>query len=141
MTAEEWKDLCTQAPVVLDGAWGTQLQARGLPPGTGSDCWNLSHADEVEGVARSYVDAGSHLILTNTFGANPVMLAQHGLLDQLEDINRIGVECSRRAAGDGARVFGSIGPTGKLLLMGDLTEAEMAAGFERQVAALLAERT
>ena len=136
MTTAEWSELCAGAPVFLDGAWGTQLQERGLPPGQGSDEWNLSHPDEVEAVAQAYVDAGSQIILTNTFGANPVLLAQHDLADRAREINRIGAERSRRAAGKHVRVFGSIGPTGKMLMMGDITEEEVTAGFELQAEAL-----
>jgi 5-methyltetrahydrofolate--homocysteine methyltransferase len=54
--------------VVTDGAWGTQLQAQGLPTGGCPDAWNLCHPDRVEAVARAYVEAGSQIVLTNTFG-------------------------------------------------------------------------
>ena len=74
--------------MLADGAWGTLLQARGLPPGHPPDAWNLSHAADVEAVARSYVEAGSDLILTNTFGANPWRLARGGFAERLREINR-----------------------------------------------------
>ncbi|MGC9328056.1 MAG: homocysteine S-methyltransferase family protein, partial [Candidatus Hinthialibacter sp.] len=57
-------DLLKKTPVILDGAWGTQMQTRGLPPGECADGWNLSHPDVVESVAREYVEAGSQIILT-----------------------------------------------------------------------------
>ena len=69
-------------PVITDGAWGTQLQALGLAAGECPDAWNLTHASRVETVARAYVEAGSQVILTNTFGANRLRLAAHGLGDQ-----------------------------------------------------------
>ena len=84
--------------MLTDGAWGTQMQALGLPIGDCPDAWNLAHPDRVEQVARAYVDAGSQVILTNTFGASRIMLERHGLADQAAAINRAGAEISKRAA-------------------------------------------
>ena len=131
-------DLLARTPVLTDGAWGTQLQSRGLPVGACPDEWNLSHAAEVESVARSYVEAGSRVILTNTFGATRVQLARHGLADQAVAINRAGATLSRRAAGSRAKVFASMGPTGKMLMMEEITEEEMRAAFAEQAQALQA---
>ena len=128
--------LLAQGPLITDGAWGTELQARGLGLGEFPDSWNLSHAERVADVAAAYVRAGSRVILTNTFGANRVRLAENGLADQAAAINRRGVEISRAAAGEQARVFASIGPTGKLLMSGDITEEEMLAAFREQAQTL-----
>ncbi len=125
-------------PVVTDGAWGTQLQARGLALGEFPDAWNLSHPERVEEVARAYVAAGSRVILTNTFGANRIRLAEAGRADQVVEINRRGVEISKRAAGERAQVFASIGPSGKMLLAGEVTAAELRAAFAEQAKALAA---
>ena len=84
--------LISAGPVVTDGAWGTQLQQRGLPVGACPDAWNLTQPEKVEEVARAYVEAGSRVILTNTFGANRFILARHGLADQVAEINRAGVD-------------------------------------------------
>jgi methionine synthase I (cobalamin-dependent) len=127
------------APVISDGAWGTQLQAQGLGPGECPDAWNLTHPDRVGSVARAYVEAGSQVILTNTFGANRLRLAAHGLGDRAVEINQAGARLSRAAAGDRAKVFASIGPTGKLLAMEETTEAELLAVFTEQARALAAE--
>jgi len=124
--------------VLTDGAWGTQLQARGLPPGVCPDTWNLSHPDIVEQVPRAYVEAGSRIVLTNTFRANRLALADHGVSDSVEAINRAGVEISRRAAGDRALVFASIGPSGRMLLAGTVTEEELREAFGEQALALAA---
>lgn len=132
------RQLMAAAPVLSDGAWGTQMQARGLPVGASPDGWNLTHPDQVEAVARAYVEAGSKVILTNTFGASPVALACHDLADQAAAINRAGAEISKRAAGDHALVFGSIGPSGKLLMMDEITPEELAAAFAEQAQALAA---
>ncbi|HRT58693.1 MAG TPA: homocysteine S-methyltransferase family protein [Candidatus Paceibacterota bacterium] len=123
-------------PVITDGAWGTQLQARGLALGEFPDAWNLSHPDRVAEVAAAYVAAGSRIILTNTFGANRLRLGDHGAADQVRQLNQAGVKLSRQAAEGRARVFASIGPTGKMLLSGDVSEEEMAAAFAEQARAL-----
>lgn len=130
------EDLCAGAPVVTDGAWGTQLQAQGLPPGECPELCNLNHPDVVEGVALAYVEAGSQVILTNTFGANRLSLARYGLAQHVEAINRAGVRISRRAAKHRARVFGSIGPTGRLLPMAEVTEEALDVAFREQALAL-----
>ena len=123
-------------PVVTDGAWGTQLQVAGLTTGECPDTWNLSHPDQVERVAQAYVDAGSQIILTNTLGANRLQLKSHGLSDQVAEINRAGAEISRRAAGQQSRVFASVGPTGKLLAMGETNEAQLRDVYDEQTRAL-----
>ena len=129
--------ILVHGPLIADGAWGTQLQARGLTTGEFPDGWNLSHPEKVAEVARAYVAAGSRIILTNTFGANRVRLAEHpALAAHLAEINREGVVLSRRAAGDRAYVFASMGPTGKLIMMGDVDPAEIRAAFEEQARAL-----
>lgn len=132
------EQLIARGPVVTDGAWGTELQARGLPVGEFPDAWNLTHPERVAEVARAYVDAGSQIILTNTFGANRVRLAENGLANQVAEINRRGVEISREAAGSRAQVFASIGPSGKLLMSGDVTEEELNTAFTEQARALAA---
>jgi methionine synthase I (cobalamin-dependent) len=130
--------LLAGGPVVTDGAWGTELQARGLASGEIPDAWNLSHPERVTEVARAYVAAGSQVILTNTFGANRVRLGGHALESQVAEINRRGVALSRKAAEGNARVFASLGPTGKLLMTGELTAEEMRAAFAEQTRALAA---
>jgi methionine synthase I (cobalamin-dependent) len=130
------QQLLTHGPVVTDGAWGTELQARGLPIGEFPDAWNLTHPGKVVEVARAYVAAGSQVILTNTFGANRIRLAENGLADRVTEINRRGVEISRDAADGRVAVFASIGPCGKLLLSGEITTEELHAAFDEQAHAL-----
>ncbi|MBZ5672106.1 MAG: homocysteine S-methyltransferase family protein [Acidobacteriia bacterium] len=130
------QQLVTQGPILTDGAWGTELQARGLEAGDCPDVWNLTHPERVEEVARAYVEAGSQIILTNTFRANRLALERHGLAQHLREINRLGVEISRRAAGGRARVFASLGPSGKLLMMGEVSEEELRTAYAEQAEAL-----
>lgn len=132
-----WNQLVTSSsPVITDGAWGTQLQARGLQLGEFPDAWNLTHPDRVLEVAKLYVDAGSDIILTNTFGATQPRLAEAGLENDAAEINRLGAQISRSAAQNHARVFGSIGPSGKMLLTGDITPDTLLKAFTEQAQAL-----
>ena len=130
--------LVAQGPILTDGAWGTQLQARGLATGEIPDVWNVTHATEVTEVAQSYVDAGSQVILTNTFGANRFRLAECNMADEVKSINEAGARLSRQAAGDRALVFASIGPSGKMLMAGDVAEDWLYAAFAEQAQALAA---
>ena len=128
--------LTARGVTLTDGAWGTQLQARGLTPGETPDLWNLTQPDKVTEVARAYVAAGSQIILTNTFGGNRFRLAEAGAADRVIAINEAGARLSRAAAGNHALVFASIGPSGKMLMNGDVTEAELLTAFTEQAAAL-----
>jgi methionine synthase I (cobalamin-dependent) len=131
--------MLARGPLLADGAWGTQLQARGLALGECPDVWNLSHPDAVRAVAESYVRAGSRVILTNTFRASPIPLREYGLPEKMAAINAAGVRHSREAAsGKGAAVFASIGPSGKLLAAGEVTEEELRENFRAQAEALAA---
>jgi methionine synthase I (cobalamin-dependent) len=128
--------LLSDGPVVTDGAWGTQIQARGLPTGQCPDGWNLSHPDLVEEIPRAYVEAGSRVVITNTFRGNRLALDAAGLADQVVELNRQGAAISKRAAGGRASVFGSIGPSGKMLCMGEISAEELRDVFAQQAAAL-----
>ncbi len=129
-------ELVATGPVLIDGAWGTEFQHLGLPVGKAADGWNLSRPDLVEQVARAYVDAGSRVILTNTFRANRIAMEKDPDRDRIVAINHAAVEISRRAAGDRALVFASIGPSGKLLMSGDIDEGALRAAFSEQAGAL-----
>jgi methionine synthase I (cobalamin-dependent) len=120
--------------LITDGAWGTELQSRGLLPGTNPDAWNLSYPDRVEDVARAYAEAGSQIILTNTFRANCVAMSNVSAAE-LDEINCAGVAISRRAA-PGVLVFASIGPTGKMLVSGEISKDEVFAAFRAQAQSL-----
>ena len=135
---ELFQQFLAQGPILTDGAWGTQFQARGLSSGDCPDEWNLSHPDRVCEVARAYVEAGSQVIQTNTFRANRLALAGYDLADKTDEINRAGAEISLRAAEGRARVFGSIGPSGKMLITGQASEDELRTTFAEQASLLAA---
>ncbi|QEH37690.1 Bifunctional homocysteine S-methyltransferase/5,10-methylenetetrahydrofolate reductase [Aquisphaera giovannonii] len=129
-----------QEVVLTDGAWGTELQGRGLAMGRPGDPWNLERPADVLAVARAYVGAGSRVILTNTFRANAVALAAIGLEGRVGEINRRGAQISREAAAarPGVRVFGSMGPTGKVLATGEIGPEAVSSAFDEQAKALAA---
>lgn len=130
------QELKRSGPVVTDGAWGTELQARGLGLGEFPDLWNLDCRDKVLEVAAAYVQAGSRVVLTNTFGANRLRLAETGRAGDVRAINRAGVEISKEAANGRAAVFASIGPSGKMLLSGEVRPEELLGAFTEQAEAL-----
>ena len=122
--------------VITDGAWGTQFQKRGLAIGEPADVWNLTRPADVEAVAQSYVEAGSRVILTNTFRGNPVALSAHGQGDRAVAINRRGAELSKQQTAAGVRVFASLGPTGKVMATGEIDEQSVTDAFRIQAEAL-----
>ena len=97
---------------IADGAWGTELDKLGCPAGFCREEWNVTHPELVERVAKSYVDAGAKIILTNTFGANRIVLAKHDRADKVGEYNRAGAAISKRAINGKGHVFASIGPSG-----------------------------
>ena len=122
--------------LLADGAWGTEFHRRGLMQGNPSDEWNLSHPEIVREVTREYLEAGAVVILTNTFGGNRMRLDQHGLGDRTRDVNLAGARIAREVAGGRAVVAGDIGPSGRLLALGETSEADLYAAFAEQAAAL-----
>jgi len=122
--------------LVADGAWGTFLHAKGLQAGDCPEEWNLTHRNEVFEVAKSYVDSGADLILTNSFGGSPQKLKHYGLAEKVFDLNKAAAEISKEAAGDKSLVAGSIGPTGVILMMGEVSSDELLDGFKIQAEAL-----
>ena len=120
---------------VTDGAWGTELQKAGLASSSPPELWNTENPQAVEAVAQGYVDAGSDVIITNTFGANRLVLDPYGAADRIAELVEAGVSISRNAAGERVKVFASIGPTGKIVMMGDVPEEQIAAAFSEAASA------
>jgi len=122
--------------LVSDGAWGTFLQTEGLQSGECPEEWNISHPDVVQAIAKSYIDAGSDMVETNTFGGSRHKLNMFGLGDRTYELNKAGATLSRKAAGDDKYVIGSIGPSGAILMMGEITEDQLYDDFLEQVKGL-----
>jgi 5-methyltetrahydrofolate--homocysteine methyltransferase len=129
-----------RARVLLgDGAMGTQLQSAGLESGHCGEAWNLEHPDRVLGIQRRYAEAGSDVLLTNTFGASRIMLGRHDAADRTVDINRAAAAIAREALGGRGYVLGDIGPFGGLMEpYGDITRREVELAFAEQARALVA---
>jgi 5-methyltetrahydrofolate--homocysteine methyltransferase len=121
--------------LISDGAWGTFLQAKGLQPGECPEEWNITHADDVLDIAKSYIDAGSDMVETNSFGGSKYKLANYGLQEKVFELNKAAAEISRKAATN-KYVLGSIGPTGKILMMGEVTSVDLYEAFKEQAMAL-----
>jgi len=118
-----------------DGAWGTYLFKKGLPSGSCPEEWNLTHYDDVFDIAKSYELAGSDIISTNSFGSNVFKLSQYNLQEKLSEICQTAAEISRKAAGKDKIVMASIGPTGKFLIMDDVTGEDLYSSFKQQAVA------
>lgn len=125
--------------LVGDGAWGTQLMARGLPAGQAPEWFALERPEVLEEVARLYLEAGADLVTTDTFGGTSFRLKLHGLDGERERVNREAVEAVKRAVGGRALVSGSIGPSGQLLEpYGDTSPDAVEEAFAEQARALAA---
>jgi 5-methyltetrahydrofolate--homocysteine methyltransferase len=135
--------LLEKNPVVLaDGAMGTMLFEAGLQFGDPPEVWNMSHPDQVRAIHRGYLESGSRIILTNTFGGSRFRLSMHNLQAKAPDLNRTAAVILRaevEAAGTGALVAGDIGPSGEIMApLGTLEYADAVEGFAEQAAALVA---
>src|SRR5438552_6612304 len=130
-----------RGPLLGDGAMGTQLHARGVSFERSFDELNLTEPKIVEEIHRAYISAGAELIETNTFGANRIKLARHGLEGRVRDINFRAVKLAREArdiSGEQIFIAGSVGPIGQQLEpIGRISIAQATAAFEEQIAALL----
>jgi methionine synthase I (cobalamin-dependent) len=129
-------------PVIADGAMGTMLFANGLQFGDPPETWNLAHPDVIRRIQRAYLEAGSQILLTNTFGGNRARLRLSGHGDRVDDLNRTAAILLRaevEAAGGHALVAGDIGPTGEIVEpLGTLAYDEAVDIFREQAASLVA---
>ncbi len=131
------KERIRKGVFLLDGAMGTELIARGVEAGTCNDYLNVEAPDIVIDVHRSYFEAGSDAVLTNTFGANKYALARHGLSESVSKVNENGAKIARQAAGEDKYVLGDIGPSGDFLEpLGTLRVDDLRDTFAEQAKAL-----
>ncbi|MFH0920543.1 MAG: homocysteine S-methyltransferase family protein [Fibrobacterota bacterium] len=121
-----------------DGGFGTELFKRGLAVGDSTARWNEIEPARVQEIHAAYADAGSDIVLANTFGANRIVLKGYGLELMADKLNRLGVQNARTAVAGRALVFGDMGPTGKMISMGDIDPEEAYKAFLEQAAAFKA---
>jgi len=123
--------------LISDGATGTYLQTHGLEPGGCPEEFNASHPEVVQGMARAYFDAGSDMVLTNSFGGSRFMLKKYGHGDRVREFNCLAAQHAKSVAPDGRYVIGSIGPTGEFIEpLGAVSESEMYDAMTEQATAL-----
>jgi len=138
MTADLKSRLAAGHVLLADGAMGTLLQQEGLAPGEAPENWNLTRPQVLENIAAAYIEAGSDLVHTNSFGASPLRLAAHGLEGRCEEINRAAAAAAVRGVAGRGLVSGSMGPCGRLLApYGPAEPADVLAGFRLQARALV----
>ena len=138
-----WRALLAEGgPILADGAMGTMLFASGLQFGDPPEAWNVSNSEVVRRIHRGYLDAGSRIVMTNTFGGNRLRLRLHDLDKRVSELNRTAAILLRAevdAAGGRALVAGDIGPTGEIMApLGTLDVDEAVDVFHEQAAALIA---
>jgi len=129
--------LAEDRPLLADGATGTNLFGVGLASGESPELWNADHPDRIRALHQAFVDAGSDIILTNSFGGNRRRLALHGAEARARELNRLAAENARAVADKAVRpvvVAGSVGPTGDIFApLGPLTEDEAVDVFAEQI--------
>jgi 5-methyltetrahydrofolate--homocysteine methyltransferase len=133
--------LLAEKPYLLaDGATGTNLFEMGLQTGDSPEFWNVDYPARIAEHYRRFVEAGSDIILTNTFGGNAYRLRLHGGADRVAELNAAAVTIAKQVIADSGRtvaIAGSIGPTGEILEPnGAVTIAEAAEAFREQATAL-----
>ena len=124
-------------PLILDGATGTELQKRGYTGDVCAEQWTLEHPEAIIDIQRGYVDSGSQVLYTPTFGANRRKLEEHGIFNRTEDYNRRLAALSEQAANGKALRAGDISPTGAFLApLGDVSFEELVDIYTEQAAGL-----
>lgn len=134
------KKIIARECVVMDGATGTNLFDKGLVSGDAPELWNVDHPDRVFELNASFVEAGSDVVLTNTFGGNAMRLKLHASENRVDELNETAAKIARDAVSRADRevlVAGSIGPLGELLFpLGEVTHGDAVEAFAAQALAL-----
>lgn len=137
MTKIEFSNMIAGGPILLDGATGTNLMEAGMPIGVCPELWVLEHPDVLISLQKGYVEAGSRIVYAPTFTGNRIKLAEYGIADRLEEINRALVALSRQAVGERALVAGDMTMTGQQLYpIGELRFEELVDVYKEQARVL-----
>ena len=137
MTKEEFSRLTAQRPVLLDGATGSCLREAGMPVGVSPELWVLEHPEALLNLQRSYVEAGSRIVMAPTFSANRLSLKHFGLEEQVGELNARLAALSKKAVGGRALVAGDLSTLGRPLEpVGELPYGEAYDTYREQMEAL-----
>ncbi len=130
-------ELVKNRVVLLDGGMGTELIRHGLSQGECPESWNVEKSEIVKKIHQNYYDAGSDVVLTNSFGGSEIKLASHGLEEKCYELNYAAASLANEVKPSGKFVAGSMGPTGKFLKpQGEFTEEEFEDAYSTQAKAL-----
>lgn len=138
MTKQEFRQFVEQGPIILDGATGTNLQEAGMPIGVCPEEWILENPEVMKKLQADYVKAGTQIVYAPTFTANRIKLAEYGLEDRLEEMNRNLVALSKEAVGDRAYVAADLTMTGQQLFpLGEMMFEELVDIYKEQASVLV----
>lgn len=142
MTKQEFQNLTENRILYLDGATGSNLYLAGMPRGISPELWTLEHEEVLIDLQRRYVEAGSDVVYTSTFGTNRFCFMARGLENltgRVGELNKRLVDLTRRAVSDKALVAGDISPTGRVLTSfgGDTSVDELFEVYREQISALV----
>lgn len=140
MTKQEWKQLLKEGPVILDGATGSNLMAKGMPMGICPEAWIYEHKEAIVSLQKEYVAAGTRILYAPTFTANRIKLEEYGEQERLEELNRAMVRYSREAAQGKALVAADLTMTGQQLYpLGEMQFETLVDVYKEQLRAILKE--
>lgn len=140
MKKQDLFDLLEKGPIILDGATGSNLMAKGMPMGVCPEAWIYDHKDAIVSLQREYVEAGTNILYAPTFTANRIKLAEYGQVERLEEINRAMVRYSREAAEGKALVAADLTMTGQQLYpVGDFMFEDLVDVYKEQLQAIIKE--
>lgn len=136
----EWlKDYLKENILILDGATGTELQKRGMPKGVCPEKWVIDNPETIIDLQKKYIDAGSNVVYTCSFGGNRIKLEGFGLGDKVTEMNCRLAQISKEAVGDRGFVAGDLAPTGNFIEpFGDMSFETAVDIYKEQVSGLLA---
>lgn len=135
--AQSILEILKERKLLLDGGFGTELIKKGFPQGACPESWNEEKPDIVQKINKSYYDAGSDAVLTNSFGGTTIKLQSHNLENKCYELNRAAALMANEVKPEGKFLGGSMGPTGKFLKPhGEFTEEEFEDAYAEQARGL-----
>ena len=134
MTKQEFRELLSKGPLILDGATGSNLRLMGMPAGVCTEKWVNEHPEVIQKLQKAYVDAGSMVVYAPTFMANRISLKNVGLESEVERFNKENVKISKDAVGDRALVAGDLSTTSQPLEpIGTMTYDRLLENYKEQI--------